>query len=107
MRLEFGLVRIWSEIAGAWQMHSTKLAEEIVNAQKHVRTDAYQMSVGEIVNMYTEGEIAIAPEFQRFFRWDTRRKSKLIESRREEVCSLSKYSSGRIFTIWHGYFRAR
>lgn len=80
MRLEFGLVRIWSEIAGAWQMHSTKLAEEIVNAQKHVRTDAYQMSVGEIVNMYTEGEIAIAREFQRLFRWDTRRKSKLIGS---------------------------
>ena len=61
-------------------MHSTKLAEEILSAQKLMRTDAYQMSVGEIVNMYTEGEIVIAPEFQRFFRCGIRQKSKLLES---------------------------
>lgn len=45
------------------------LATEIENAQRNVRTDAYQMSVGEIVSMYEEGEITIAPEFQRLFRW--------------------------------------
>lgn len=56
------------------------LSTEIVNAQRHVRTDAYQMSVGEIVSMYDEQEIIIDPEFQRLFRWDIGQKSKLIES---------------------------
>ena len=56
------------------------LAEEIINAQRLVRTDAYQMSIGEIVSMYDNHEIVIDPEFQRFFRWDIGQKSKLIES---------------------------
>jgi hypothetical protein len=56
------------------------LAEEIVSAQRLVRTDAYQMSIGEIVSMYDNREIVIDPEFQRFFRWDIGQKSKLIES---------------------------
>lgn len=53
---------------------------EIENAQKLVKTDAYQMSVGEIVNMYKEGELLINPDFQRLFRWQIGQKSKLIES---------------------------
>jgi hypothetical protein len=56
------------------------LTEEILNAQRQVRTDAYQMSIGEIVGMYDEKEIIIDPEFQRLFRWDIGQKSKLIES---------------------------
>jgi len=48
------------------------LNEEIINAQRFVRTDAYQMSIGEIINMYDSREITIDPEFQRLFRWDTR-----------------------------------
>uniref|UniRef100_UPI0013E0BF57 DUF262 domain-containing protein n=1 Tax=Pseudomonas viridiflava TaxID=33069 RepID=UPI0013E0BF57 len=56
------------------------LAEEILNAQRQVRTDAYQMSIGEIVGMYDNKEIIIDPEFQRLFRWDIGQKSKLIES---------------------------
>jgi len=56
------------------------LTEEIVKGQRLVRTDAYQMSVGEIVGMYDNREIIIDPEFQRLFRWDIGQKSKLIES---------------------------
>jgi hypothetical protein len=56
------------------------LSEEIEKAQRLVRTDAYQMSIGEIVNMYENGEIIIDPEFQRLFRWNIGQKSKLIES---------------------------
>jgi hypothetical protein len=56
------------------------LAEEIVSAQRSVKTDAYQMSIGEIVSMYDNREIVIDPEFQRYFRWDVGQKSKLIES---------------------------
>jgi Protein of unknown function DUF262 len=56
------------------------LSDEIGNAQRLVRTDAYQMSVGEIVSMYDNREIIIDPEFQRLFRWDIGQRTKLIES---------------------------
>lgn len=56
------------------------LSEEIARAQRAVRTDAYQMSIGEIISMYEGEEIIIDPEFQRLFRWDIGQKSKLIES---------------------------
>ncbi|QXL84495.1 DUF262 domain-containing protein [Comamonas sp. NLF-1-9] len=56
------------------------LSKEIEVSQRLVRTDAYQMSVGEIVNMYKDREIVIDPDFQRLFRWEASQKSKLIES---------------------------
>jgi hypothetical protein len=56
------------------------ITEEIEKAQRQVKTDAYQMSVGEIVNMYKDGELVINPDFQRLFRWEVGQKSKLIES---------------------------
>lgn len=56
------------------------LSEEIAKAQRLVRTDAYQMSIGEIVSMYESAEIKIDPDFQRLFRWDIGQKSKLVES---------------------------
>lgn len=56
------------------------LKDEIENAQRLVKTDAYQMSIGEIVNMYKDGEFIINPDFQRLFRWEIGQKSKLIES---------------------------
>lgn len=56
------------------------LADEIAKAQRLVRTDAYQMSIGEVVSMYDNNELIIDPEFQRLFRWDIGQKSKLIES---------------------------
>ncbi|MBT2337367.1 DUF262 domain-containing protein [Variovorax paradoxus] len=56
------------------------LTDEINSAQRLVRTDAYQMSIGEIVNMYDSREIIIDPEFQRLFRWNVGQRTKLIES---------------------------
>ena len=56
------------------------LKEEIAKAQRLVRTDAYQMSIGELVTMYENEEITINPEFQRLFRWQSGQKSRLIES---------------------------
>src|ERR1700735_2894006 len=56
------------------------LKNEIEIAQRLVKTDAYQMSIGEIVNMYKDGEFIINPDFQRLFRWELGQKSKLIES---------------------------
>lgn len=56
------------------------ITDEIERAQRNVKTDAYQMSVGEVVNMYKDGELLINPDFQRLFRWEVGQKSKLIES---------------------------
>jgi hypothetical protein len=56
------------------------LNEEIENAQRLVKTDAYQLSIGEIVNMYRNGEFVINPDFQRLFRWEIGQKAKFIES---------------------------
>jgi len=56
------------------------LPEEIEKTKRHVRTDAYQMSVGEIVSMYDNKEVIVDPDFQRLFRWTVGQKSKLIES---------------------------
>lgn len=56
------------------------LNDEIARAQRLVKTDAYQMSIGEVVNMYDNREIIVDPDFQRLFRWNSSQKSKLIES---------------------------
>jgi hypothetical protein len=56
------------------------LDKEIEDAQRLVKTDAYTLSVGEIVNMYKDKELIVNPDFQRLFRWEIGQKSKLIES---------------------------
>ena len=56
------------------------LSDEIKAARKTVVTDGYEMSVGEIVNLYRDGELVIDPVFQRLFRWDDERKTRFIES---------------------------
>ena len=43
-------------------------------------TDAYQMSMGELVNLYADGDLVINPAFQRLFRWTLDQKSRFIES---------------------------
>src|SRR5690625_6602744 len=57
-----------------------KLQEQIEKARQTIRSDSYSMSLGELVNLYRDGEIIIAPEFQRLFRWSVFQKSRLIES---------------------------
>ncbi|MBY3537516.1 DUF262 domain-containing protein [Rhizobium laguerreae] len=56
------------------------LAEEIQVARKKVVTDGYDMSLGEILNLYRDSELIIDPVFQRLFRWDDERKTRFIES---------------------------
>jgi Protein of unknown function DUF262 len=45
-----------------------------------VRTEAIDLSFGEIVNLKTANEIRIDPEYQRLFRWSAEQKSRLVES---------------------------
>ncbi|WP_027966019.1 GmrSD restriction endonuclease domain-containing protein [Halomonas halocynthiae] len=56
------------------------LRSQIDAARVQVHTDAYPMSIGEISNLYEDGELDIHPEFQRVYRWSEEQKSKLIES---------------------------
>lgn len=58
----------------------SELQEQIDAARMQVHTDSYPMSIGELVNLYDDGELDIHPEFQRVYRWSEEQKSKLIES---------------------------
>lgn len=59
---------------------SNQLENQIREARLTIKSDGYPMSVGEVTNLYRDGELKIRPEFQRFFRWTTLQKSRLIES---------------------------
>jgi hypothetical protein len=56
------------------------LQQEIDKTRGEIRTDGYPISIGEWISIYEKGELDIHPEFQRFFRWSLRQKSRLIES---------------------------
>lgn len=56
------------------------LDNEIEAARKEIASDGYEMSVGEIINLYRDKELVIHPEYQRLFRWDSSKKTRFIES---------------------------
>lgn len=56
------------------------LQEEIDKTRGEIRTDGYPVSIGEWISIYEKRELDVHPEFQRFFRWSIRQKSRLIES---------------------------
>ncbi|HET7736895.1 MAG TPA: DUF262 domain-containing protein [Nocardioidaceae bacterium] len=58
----------------------TTLEEEIAERRRAIFTDGYAMSIGELTNLYRDGELDVHPEFQRIFRWDDTQKTRLIES---------------------------
>jgi uncharacterized protein with ParB-like and HNH nuclease domain len=59
---------------------SDELTNTLDNAKKSVKTDGYPIAIGEIQSMYERGEIILRPQYQRYFRWSSEQKSKLIES---------------------------
>lgn len=61
-------------------MSITNLSEQLSDQRRKVDFNTYDMSVKELISMVNEGEINIAPDYQRQFRWDEERQSKLIES---------------------------
>lgn len=56
------------------------LEKEVISARTEIISDGYEMSVGEIMNLYRDKELKIDPAFQRLFRWDDTRKTRFIES---------------------------
>ncbi|MCI4657325.1 DUF262 domain-containing protein [Cryobacterium zhongshanensis] len=61
-------------------MNMAKLEDEIAARRRDIFTDSYSMSIGELTNLYREGELEVHPEFQRIFRWDDLQKTRLVES---------------------------
>lgn len=56
------------------------LDTQIQEKARLFKSDSYPMSIGEIINLYNDDELIINPNFQRFYRWSTYQKSRLIES---------------------------
>jgi hypothetical protein len=56
------------------------LLDEVQAARKKVVADGYDMSLGELINLYRDNELKIDPVFQRLFRWDDERKTRFVES---------------------------
>lgn len=56
------------------------LNEQISLGRKEIKTDSFSMSIGELINLYRDGDLELAPAYQRLFRWDDEQKSKFIES---------------------------
>jgi len=71
---------ILKQAANGRSEESGGLQDEIDRTRAEIRTDGYAVSIGEWISIYEKGELDIHPEFQRFFRWSTRQKSRLIES---------------------------
>lgn len=58
----------------------TTLEGELTLVRRSIFTDSYPMSIGELTNLFRDGELVIRPAFQRLFRWEDDQKSLLIES---------------------------
>ncbi len=56
------------------------LEDEIKAARMQIVPDGYDMSLGELISLYKQGELVINPEFQRYYRWEDWQKSKFVES---------------------------
>ena len=76
------------------------LTEEIDARRAEVRSDGYPMSIGELINLYRDGELDIHPEFQRFYRWSEEQKSRLIESILLGIPIPSIFVSQRADGVW-------
>jgi hypothetical protein len=55
--------------------------EEIVSKKRNtLKTDRLDMSFGELINIYSDKELFISPEYQRAFRWSDYQRTRFIES---------------------------
>lgn len=56
------------------------LDAQVEEGRRQIRAEGYAMSLGELASLYEEDELKIQPKFQRFFRWTTDQKTRLVES---------------------------
>ena len=73
---------------------------EIESRRSEIRSDGYPMSIGELINLYRDGELDIHPEFQRLYRWNNEQKSRLVESLLLGIPIPSIFVSQREDGVW-------
>lgn len=56
------------------------LEDAVAKKRNTLKTDRLDMSFGEIMNLYDDGDLIVSPEYQRLFRWDKEKQSRFIES---------------------------
>ncbi len=56
------------------------LEEVIATKRNSLKTDRLDMSFGELMNMFEDGDLFISPEYQRVFRWSLFQQTRFIES---------------------------
>lgn len=61
-------------------MNIVNLVQNVDNQIIQIRTKSLDVSFNELYDMYRDGELAIAPDYQRLFRWDEEKQSRFIES---------------------------
>ena len=57
-----------------------QIENELSQVRTKLATERLDMSFGEIMNIYQDGDILISPDFQRLFRWSDYQKTRFIES---------------------------
>lgn len=76
------------------------LQDEIDLKSKEIHTENLSMSIGEVMSMYSDNDLDIHPEFQRFYRWNDSQKSRLIESILLNIPIPSIFVAQRPDGIW-------
>jgi len=76
------------------------LQKQVDAARRHIKTDGYTMSVGELMSLYEHEELHIRPEFQRLFRWTSHQQTALIESILLGIPLPSIFVSQRPDGVW-------
>ncbi|MCI5162869.1 MAG: DUF262 domain-containing protein [Candidatus Electrothrix sp. AX5] len=61
-------------------MKTDLLKKQLDESRRKIKTDSYSMSIGEIINLYEEGDINLNPAYQRLFRWDNYQRTNFLES---------------------------
>lgn len=55
--------------------------EEVITKKRNsLKADRLDMSFGELMNMFEDGDLFITPEYQRAFRWSNFQQTRFIES---------------------------
>lgn len=61
-------------------MSAETLMDELSKERKNIKTDSYDMSIGELISLYQDGDLKLNPAYQRLYRWDQDHKVRFIES---------------------------
>lgn len=58
----------------------TNLIDVVTQKRNTLKTDRLDMSFGELMNIFEDGDLFITPEYQRVFRWSNFQQTRFIES---------------------------